>query len=105
MLQLFPSSMQTTLDWQVFSLELLRDGQKKKRLRGRLKFNPTPTQNPDRGKFYCFLSFSFLSISASLASAIITTSLTVVGLLVAFRTVFSLHPHSRHSYLGGVNPI
>ncbi len=60
----------------------------------------------DRSVFYfCLFSFFFLSFSASFASAIITTSFTLVGLLVALRTVLSLHPHSRHSYFGGVNPI
>jgi hypothetical protein len=48
----------------------------------------------DRRLFYLFLaSFLLLSFSASFASAITTTSLMLVGLLVALRTNLSLHPH------------
>ena len=59
-----------------------------------------------RSFFYLSLvSFLLLSFSASFASVIITTSFMVVGLLVALRTNLSLHPHSRHSYFGGVHPM
>ena len=44
-------------------------------------------------------------LSESDASAIISASLMLVGLFVAFETKRSLHPHSLHSNLRGYTPI